>query len=140
MKIDRAVYKYIEYELHHYEQYKEEIRAEREAILEASPSPADGMPRGNGTGNPTENKGMRLVESTAMLSMQKIIRAADNAIRQLNPIHEQIFKMYFVQGRKDRYKMCDELHISIETFKRYKRAIICRVGQELGILNALTQS
>lgn len=140
MKIDRVVYKYIEYELYHYEQYKEEIELEREKILEESSAPSDGMPKGNITGNPTESKVIKLIESTAMLSMQKIIMAVDNTLKQLSPTHEQIFKMYYIQKRKDRYKMCDELHISNETFKRYKRAIIVRVGQELGILNMLTQS
>ena len=133
MKIDKAVYKYIEYELYHYEQYKQEIEIEREAILEGSASPADGMPRGNSTGNPTESKGIRLIESTAMLSMQKIIRAVDNATKRLTPLHNQVFCKCYLEKRNDRYKMSDELHVSYETFNRYKNAIVYEVAKELGV-------
>ena len=55
---EKDIYHYIEYVLHHYTQYKADIAAEREAIIEASPPPPDGLPKGSGTGNPTESKGI----------------------------------------------------------------------------------
>lgn len=133
MKIDKTVYKYIEYELFHYDQYKKEIDAEREAILEGSSVPSDGMPRGNSTGNPTESKGIRLVESTFVLAAQRKIRAVDNALKRLSPLHYQVFQKCYLEKRNDRYKMSDELHISYETLNRYKNAVVLEVAKELGI-------
>lgn len=45
MKIDKEVYKYINFELQHYEENKKKLDRLREEILEASPAPADGQPR-----------------------------------------------------------------------------------------------
>lgn len=133
MKINKTVYKYIEYELYHYEQYKEEIQLERERILESSSTCMDGMPRGNAVGNPTERKGINLVESTSILAMQRIIRAIDNTLKRLTPTHKRIFDMCYMEGRNDRIKMSNELHVSYETFNRYKTTLIACVAKELGI-------
>lgn len=127
------MYKYIEYELYHYEQYKEEIEIERERILDSSSSQPNGMPRSNVISNPTERKGISLVESTSILAMQRIIRAVDNTLKRLTPMHKQIFNMCYVEGRDDRFKMSDELHVSYETFNRYKASLIVCVAKELGI-------
>lgn len=127
------MYKYIEYELYHYEQYKEEIQNERERIIEGYSSLSDGMPRSNTISNPTERKGISLVESTSILSMQRIIRAIDNTLKRLTPMHKEIFNMCYIDGRDDRIKMSDELHVSYETFNRYKSALIICVAKELGI-------
>ena len=66
-KIEKA---FVELEMSRYIVYKKEIEVERERILNMSPPPPDGMPRGNATSNVTEQKAIKLIESTAILTMQ----------------------------------------------------------------------
>lgn len=134
MKIDKRVYKYIEYELHHYSEYKNEIRAMREEILEGSPEPPDGQPRGNATSNPTESKAMKLSVSVGLISMEKVVRAVDTALELLTDRHKRIFEMMYINKRRDRYGMSDELHISYEMFNINRRELVISVGRELGVI------
>lgn len=137
MKIDKTVYRYIEFELYHYEQYKKEIQLERERILDASPCPPDGQPKGNQVSNPTQDKGIRLIEgptSVAVLKMERVIEAVEGSLKRLSPDHSKIFRMIYINGRKDRYGMCDDIHVSYETFNRYKNDIVKNVGKDLGVI------
>lgn len=137
MKIDKRIYKYIEYELFHYAQYRDEIKDIREEILEGSCSVSDGLPKGNKTGNPTEDKTVKLLTSPALVQMEKIIKAVERSLSNLTDRHRKIFDMLYVKGRTDRYMMCDELHISYETFNINRREIVFKVGCELGIIKIL---
>lgn len=132
--MDKREKAFIELEMSRYEQYKEDIATERELILESSPGPADGMPKGYELSNPTADKAGKLLDSVAILAMEKSIRAVDKTLNCLSLTHKRIFTQYYVNGRRDYYAICDELHISYETFRRYKKTMILMVGKELGVL------
>lgn len=134
MKIDRRVYKYIEYEMYHYTEYKKEIANAREEILEGSPAPSDGQPRGSGTGNPTERKALKLSMSIGYAAMEKTVNAIDSALSMLTERHRKIFEMIYIRKRKDRYSMSDDLYISYDTLNRNKNEIVVMVGRELGVI------
>lgn len=129
-KIEKA---FVELEMSRYLIYKKEIEVERERILNMSPPPSDGMPRGNATSNVTEQKAIKLIESTAILSMQRVVDAIDRVLARSNIIQRQLFKLHYIQGHRDYYRMCDDLHISYPTFMRYKKILIDSVATELGI-------
>lgn len=135
IKIPKEIYKYIEYELYHYTDYKQELMLERERILESSPGPPDGMPRGSATSDSTQNKALKRTAGTAVLSLERRINAVDRTLNTLTDTHRQLFKKVYGDAREDVYRMCDELHVSRETFYRYKKHIVLRVGYELGLLN-----
>lgn len=137
MKIDKRVYRYIEYEMYHYIEYKKEIQNMREEILEGSPTPADGQPRGTSTGNPTENKALKLSMSVGYAAMEKTINAIDNALEMLTERHRKIFEMIYIKKRKDRYSMSDDLYISYDTLNRNKNELVEMVGRELGVVKEL---
>lgn len=137
MKIDKRLYRYIEYELYHYEQYKKDIETERELILESSPSPPDGQPRGTSLSNVTEDKALRLTGSVSIAKMERTIRAIDRTLLHLTDTHRQLFNKFYARQRKDRYKMCDELGIAEATFTRYKFQLIEATGIELGIISVI---
>lgn len=137
IRIDKRLYRYIEYELYHYEQYKKDIQIQRNRIIDGATT-NDGQPKGTAIGNPTEMKGIKLVTSASIVSMERVVRAVDNALKSLGVQHDQIFKMLYISGRRDIYAMCDDMHVSYETFKRRKRELIYRVGVELGLINILT--
>lgn len=134
MKIDKRLYKYIEYEMYHYTDYKKEIQNMREEILEGSPSPSDGQPKGTTTGNPTENKALKLSMSVGYSAMEKTVKGIDNALSLLSERHRKIFDMIYIKRRKDRYSMSDELFISYDTLNRNKNELVEAVGKELGVI------
>lgn len=136
MRIDKDVYKYIEFEMRHYNEYKKEISNMREEIIESSPEPPDGQPHGNSIGNPTEHKAVKLSMSVSIASMERVIKSVDNALNRLTERHRRIFEMEYVKGRKDRYSMSDELFISYRTFAYAKNELVFAVGRELGVIKS----
>lgn len=137
IKVDKRIYRYIEYELYHYQQYKREIKEIREEILESGSFWGNGTPRGNKIGNPTEDKTVKLMTTPALLQMEKIIKAVENVLPNLSKRHREIFDMVYIKGRTDRYMLCDELHISYETFNLNRREIVFKVGCELGVIKTV---
>lgn len=135
MKIDKNVYRYIEFELYNYEQYKKEIEIERNCIIESSPC-LDGQPRGYAVGSPTESKCIKLLTSKALRSMQNVVTAVENMKKRLTETHYKLFLACYVQKRRDRYSLCDELGIAEATFTRYKHQVVEFIGLELGVIKS----
>lgn len=135
MKIDKNVYRYIEFELYNYEQYKKEIEIERNSVIESSPC-FDGQPRGYAVGSPTENKCIQLLTSKALKSMQNVVTAVENMKKRLTETHYKLFLACYVQKRRDRYSLCDELGIAEATFTRYKHQVVEFIGLELGVIKS----
>ncbi len=135
MKLAKEVYRYIEYELYHYEDYKKELLLERERIIESSPGYLSGMPRRSDKSDVTYSKAVRLTESTAVLSLERRIKAVEKTLSRLSGLHGTLFYELYTKARKDYVKLCLDLNISRETLTRYKTSIIIGVGNELGIVN-----
>ena len=133
MRIDKKVYKYIDYELQHYEENKKELERLREEILEASPAPADGLPRGNAPRNPTEQKTMKLVSSTALLKIESTIKTIDKVYDQLNNEYKLFFDWNYKKSAGI-VRTCQEVNIAEKTYYRWRDSIVYNVGMELGII------
>ena len=133
MRLDKKVYKYIDYELQHYEENKKELERLREEILDASPAPADGQPRGNSTGNPTERKAMKLVSSTALLKIESTIKAIEKIYEQLNDDYKLFFDWNYKRNAGI-VKTCQEVNIAEPTYYRWRDSIVYSVGMELGLI------
>lgn len=135
VQLDKRERRYIELEIARYDVYCREIAAERERILTGSTSAADSAPVSGGkVGRPTEVKALALISSPAILRMERVVQAVDRSLARLTRLHRRVFDLYFRAGRRDYYAMCDELGMSVETFRRYRRAIVETVGMELGIV------
>ena len=66
--MNKATENFIAAELAAYYDNLRELELLREEILEGSPGPADGMPRGNTTSNPTADKAMRLISRLRIIT------------------------------------------------------------------------
>jgi len=134
MRIDKKVYKYIDYELQHYEDNKKKLDEIREEILEASPLPPDGQPRGQGgTSNPTEQKAVKLISSVALMKIEKTINSIDKVYEHL----EMDYKTFFDWNYKKNVgivRTCQEVNISEPTYYRWRDKIIYMVGEEMGLI------
>ena len=133
MRIDKKVYKYIDYELQHFEENKKKLEELRLDIIDSSPEPSDGQPKGNSTGNPTEQKGMKLVSSTALLKIESTIKVIDKVYNQLN----DEYKLFFNWNYKENagiVRTCQEVNISEKTYYRWRDEIVYVVGREMGLI------
>ena len=91
-RVPRWVKKKIESELYQYWDNKKELEDLQKEILDGSPSPADGQPKGNSTSNPTEQKAIKLRTSRTILAIERRLRYVDNAVSRLNEEEKQIFE------------------------------------------------
>lgn len=137
--IDRAVYRFIEHELYNYEFYKKEYELQRMMILEGSPLPSDGQPKGNQTGNPTEQKALKLVSGIGLLNLERTINAITQTISELDTLDHDVYVNVYVRCRKDKLKMCNDIGISFSGLKRAKLRIITKAGIKLGVIRNLSQ-
>ena len=134
MKIDKKVYGYIDYELKHYDENTKKIDEIRANIIEASPEPSDGQPKGQGgTRNPTERKGIKLVSSTSLLKLESTNNAIKKVYMQLNQNYKKFFDWNYIK-QVGIVRTCQEVHISEATYYRWRDKIVYAVGEEMGII------
>ena len=101
----------------------------RKEIIHGSAGPADGMPRGSGTGDPTARKAERLIVSLARV--EEKIRAVEDALDALPDdeakylIRKNIFEGVPIKSV--------DVHMSESTCKRVREAYILRVAVNLGL-------
>lgn len=134
MKIDKKVYNYIEFELQHYEENKEKLKKMRADIIEASPEPSDGQPKGQGgTGKPTERKAVKLMSTTALLKLENTITAIEKVTNRLNDDYKKFFEFNYIK-QAGIVKTCNEIPIGERTYYNMRDKIVYAVGQELGLL------
>lgn len=134
MKIDAAVYRYIEHELYNYQRYKKELELERQAILDSSPLPPDGQPRGTVLSNPTEKKAIALWSNIGIVALQRSINAIEQTYSELDEEHRKVFIEVYEKKRKDWYWIGRDLGMAERTIMRKKSNIVMLAGKNLGII------
>lgn len=132
MRINKSVFRYIEFELYNYQETKRELARYKEEILESTNIPevnVQTMP-----GNVTESKAIKITSSTFVMRAEKTIKAIDKALAILGEQHWRIFKL----------KYCDcmpwqevviNMDISDRQYFKLRRELVIAVGQNLGLLN-----
>ena len=132
MRINKAVFRYIEFELYNYEQTKKDLELERERILESSPCQEVAVQ--SDLGDATANKAIKLTTSANIIKNERVINSIDKAISILGDKYKKIFELKYIDDRppKEVWLM---MGVSAETYYRYRRELITMVGQVLGLLN-----
>ena len=114
MNIPKKVYKYIEHELSHYGQYKNELELEKRLEPENDDSPQ---------------------KSTGVLSLERTTQAIERALMKLTDKQKILFDEVYNKGRTDIDNINRELNISKKTYARYKQSIMYEAGHELGVID-----
>lgn len=130
-KVPRWVKKKIEDELYQYWDNKKELQEMQRNILDESPAPPDGQPRGNKTSNPTEQKAIRLRTTRSILAVERKLGYIDKAIKRLNAEEKEVFEIIF----KDRYnqKMAEVYkYIQKDTYYGVYNKIVYYTAVEFG--------
>ena len=135
MRINKKIYNYIDYELSNYKLYEKKIKEIRKNIIDSSPPPADGQPKGNKTSDPTLDKVMKLTTPLAISRMEYNKECIDKALKRLDVDHNKFFeKNYKETDGNNKIKVCNEMPIGERTYYRMKRKIIEYVAREMGII------
>ena len=122
----------VENELRQYYNNLEILEEEENNILDESPAPPDGQPKGNGVGKPTESKAMKLNTRTLLLTRRRldgITKVKDVLCKEDQVLFELMYKDGFNARLARTYK-----GISEDTFYSVKRKIQYLVAIELGYI------
>lgn len=131
-KMPGWIKKNIENELIHYYENLDILEEQEQNILDESPPPADGQPRGNNPGNPTESKVLRLNTKTILLTRRRldsIKKVKDSLGDEDKKLFDLMYKDGFTARLAYTYK-----GISEDTFYNVKRKIQYLTALELGYI------
>ncbi len=133
MKIEHANFKAIEAELYGYQDTKKDLELMEEEIIESSPFQEVSVQAGI-TGDSTANKAIKLTSSKELLEVRRRINAIEKAlvVLQHDGCKLKLLQMKYFERKYSDLGIQQELHISRETFYRWRRDIIKLVGSYLG--------
>lgn len=132
MKLNRAVFRYVEHELYNYDTTTEEIESLREDIINAPPL-RDTVPSTGYISNPTASKATKLVTNTALVRMARTVTAIDKALARLTENHVALFSLKYRQDLPWQ-QVCAEMPTSERSYFRLRRELVHMVALELGLL------
>ncbi len=133
MRIERRVFRYVEYELYNYDSTKKELERFREEILESSPSPPE-IKVQSGLGDPTAKKVEKILTTTYIARAEQTINAIEKSLNMLTDLHRMLFKLKY-QDCLPWQEVTIELEISERTYFRIRRELVVMVAQQLGLIN-----
>lgn len=125
---------FIKNELYQYWDNKKEFEELEEDIIDESPPPADGQPKGNATGKPTENKTIKIINKTStrrLLTIESRIRAIERAFKMLVPEEMEVVELIFKEGKSQIYTEMNN-NISKDTYYNTMNKTIWLVAVEFG--------
>ncbi len=131
-KVPSWVKKNVVNELYHYWDNVKLLEELKEEIIEASPSPPDGLPKGNLRGSPTENKGMKLNSRAILVTANKIMQI-ENVIKMLNDQEKEMFEIIF-KDRMSHVQAYTRKGIGKHVYYDFRNNIIKLTAIEMGYI------
>ena len=125
---------FIKNELYHYWDNKRIFDEEEMDIIEESPPPADGQPKGNKTGKPTESKAIRIINKTStrrLLTIDNRLRGIEKVFKMLVPEEMEVVDLIFKEGKSQIYTEMNN-NISKDTYYNTMNKTIWLVAKEFG--------
>ena len=121
-----------------YFEIKQQYEQDRERILENSPPPADGMPRGSTVGNRTASAGIALASLAVTETWLKVVdelvtglSGDDKLLLRLKRTHEK-----HISGKSTKKIIAKELGVNVKTVYNRWQGILEK-GQELAVRRGL---
>ena len=131
-KVPAWVKKNVTNELYHYWDNVKMLEELKEEIIEASPAPPDGLPRGNLRGSPTESKVMKLNSRAILVTANKIMQI-ENVIKMLNDNEKEVFEVIF----KDRFshtKAYTQRNVPYNMYYAVRNKVVWLTAYEMGFM------
>lgn len=123
---------YVKNEIYQYWDNKKLLKEIEAQILDESPMPPDGQPKGNATGNPTERKALKIIESTRrLLLIESRLKSIERVFSMLEKEEMEVVELIFKEGRSQIYTEMNN-NISKDTYYNIMNKTIWLVARELG--------
>lgn len=119
-------------ELYHYWDNVKMLEELKEEIIDASPAPPDGQPRGNQRGKPTESKVMKLNSRAILVTANKIMQI-ENVIKMLNENEKEVFEVIF-KDRLGRIKAYAQRNIPYNMYYAIRNKVVWLTAYEMGFM------
>lgn len=132
MRIERRVFRYVEYELYNYDNTKKELQRYKDDILESSPGPQEAKVQ-TGTGDPTAKKAIKLVSSAFIARAEQTVQAIEKSLDMLGEGYKKLFKLKY-QECLPWQEVVIELEVSDRTYFRMRRELVATVACQLGLI------
>lgn len=132
VKIDRAVFRYIEHELYSYNKTIWEMEQLRGDIIEEPSLRENVSGTSSYVSDPTARKATRLVTNTTLVRMVRVVSAIDKALSKLSDTHQMLFYMKYQQDLPWRV-VCESIPVSERSYFRIRRELVAMVAVELGL-------
>ena len=129
-KVPAWVKKNVTNELYHYWDNVKMLEELKEEIIDASPAPPDGLPRGNLRGSPTESKVMKLNSRAILVTSNKIMQI-ENVIKMLNDNEKEVFEVIFKERLSQVQAQVRE-GIGKEMYYKVRNKVVNLVAYEMG--------
>lgn len=132
--MNRYIEKHIEQELYDYHKNKKSLEELKEEICNSSPVFEEGMPRGTDTGNPTENKAVKIMTTRDVIWLEKRLKAVESVIEHFKRDREItgiIQHKYFDKKYTD-IGVAEQLNISNATYYRKRKSLLLELKRYLG--------
>ncbi len=133
-KLNRKVKSYILYEIEMYHENKKQLEAYRRDIIEASPQPPDGQPRGNGLSNPVESKAIKIDSSAYIRRTEQTVRAIERAFERVDHNHYRVIDMMYWRRTHTAIGAGMVLKASKSTVYNWIDDVVMLVAKELGYI------
>ena len=135
MKLPRAVFRYVEHELYHYDQTLEDISELQRDVAESQMAAEFVSPlvQSGRISDPTFRKANRLILSSALARMVKTAKAIERALSRLPDGHQELYRLKYRQGCSPQ-EMCDKLHIELSTYYKWRREVVHMAALEMGLV------
>lgn len=131
-KVPNWVKKNVMNELYHYWDNVKLLEELKEEIIEASPAPPDGLPKGNLRGSPTESKVMKLNSRAILVTANKIMQI-ENVIKMLNEDEREVFEIIF-KDRMNRIQAYTKKNIPNGMYYFVRNKMINLTAYEMGYI------
>ncbi len=133
-RIPKEAWRIIEIKVRRYPENKKLYEEEIKNLVHRS-SENDGMPRGSGTSNPTEELAIKLAENPKLSRMKREIEAVESVYNELRPEYQEVIRVRFWSYR---YRNMSYLKMEPSTNYRERQMqkivgrFISEVGRKLG--------
>jgi RinA family phage transcriptional activator len=127
---------YIEAELRGYHQTMIDLEAMRDDVINESPAPPDGMPRGTKTSDPTFTHAMKLINCQRLNQMYRVTYAIGNVVWSLPPDKQKLVQLtYWTKPQTlTAVGIAMKLNCHPNTFYLWRNEICKAIARELGML------
>ena len=135
MKIDKAIFRYVEHELYNYIDTKKELEEMRLDIAEAviGNIQYDNYSTNKNPGSSTETAATKLITNKAIIRATKTIKDIEKAKKQIDEEKLELLNIKYNSGMT-KQQILKKLNISERTYFRWRSEIVEIVAEGMGLI------